>query len=75
MAMDLDLQKERELDDLHTQIRHIENEKAELKKKLTHLEQQEAKIKERINSMNDDAYVERKLQLLYDQKHEKKSGR
>ncbi len=63
MAIDIDLQKERELDDLHTQIRRLENEK---------IERQEAQIKERINSMNDDAYVERKLQLLYDQKHEKK---
>ncbi len=72
MAIDIDLQKERELDDLHTQIRRLENEKKELQDKLAHIERQEAQIKERINSMNDDAYVERKLQLLYDQKHEKK---
>ncbi len=72
MAIDIDLQKERELDDLHTQIRRLENEKKELQAKLAHIERQEAQIKERINSMNDDAYVERKLQLLYDQKHEKK---
>ncbi len=72
MAIDLDLQKERELDDLHTQIRRLENEKKDLQSKLAHIERQEAQIKERINSMNDDAYVERKLQLLYDQKHEKK---
>ncbi len=72
MAIDIDLQKERELDDLHTQIRRLENEKKDLQAKLAHIERQEAQIKERINSMNDDAYVERKLQLLYDQKHEKK---
>ena len=56
--MDLDREKERELDELHSQVRKIEFEKKQLK--------------ERINEMNDDDYVERKLQLLYDQKREQK---
>lgn len=70
--MDLDQEKERELDDLHMQIKKIEIEKKQLKDKLMQLETAERKIKDRINDMNDDDYVEKKLQLLYDQKHEKK---
>lgn len=70
--MDLDREKERELDDLHMQIKKIEIEKKQLKDKLMQLETAERKIKDRINDMNDDDYVEKKLQLLYDQKHEKK---
>lgn len=70
--MDLDREKERELDELHSQVRKIEIEKQQLKDKLQQLETAELKLKERINEMNDDDYVERKLQLLYDQKHEHK---
>lgn len=70
--MDLDREKERELDELHSQVRKIEFEKKQLKDKLQQLETAELKLKERINEMNDDDYVERKLQLLYDQKHEHK---
>ncbi len=70
--MDLDREKERELDELHSQVRKIEIEKQQLKDKLQQLETAELKLKERINVMNDDDYVERKLQLLYDQKREQK---
>ncbi len=73
MALDFDMEKERELDDLHLQLRKLEQEKEQLQKKIEHIDQQEARIKTRINEMNDDDYVSRKLQLLYDQKHEKKS--
>ena len=73
MALDFDMEKERGLDDLHSQLRKLEQEKEQLQKKIEHIDQQEARIKTRINEMNDDDYVSRKLQLLYDQKHEKKS--
>ena len=73
--MDFDLDKERELDELHARLRKMEIEKKTLKDKLEQIEIAELKVKERINDLNDDSYVERKLQLLYDQKHEKKSGR
>ena len=73
MALDFDMEKERELDDLHSQLRKLEQEKEQLQKKIEHIDQQEDRIKTRINEMNDDDYVSRKLQLLYDQKHEKKS--
>ena len=53
-------------------MRKIEFEKKQLKEKLQQLETAELKLKERINEMNDDDYVERKLQLLYDQKREQK---
>ena len=70
--MDLDREKERELDELHSQVRKIEIEKQQLKDKLQQLGTAELKLKERINEMNDDDYVERKLQLMYDQKREQK---
>ena len=72
MALDFDMEKERELDDLHTQLRKLEQEKEQLQRKIEHIDLQESRIKIRINEMNDDDYVSRKLQLLYDQKHEKK---
>lgn len=71
--MDIDREKERELDDLYSKIRRIEIEKEQLHKKLLDLETEEVKYKSRINEITDDSYVERKLQLLYDQKHEHKS--
>ncbi len=73
MTLDFDMEKERELDDLHTQLRKLEQEKEQLQRKIEHIDLQESRIKTRINEMNDDDYVSRKLQLLYDQKHEKKS--
>ena len=68
--MGLDREKERELDDLHTQVRKIEMEKKQLQDKIAELNLRESKIKEQINALNDDNYVEQKLQLLYDQRHE-----
>ena len=70
--MDFDLEKERELDELHSKVRVLESEKEQLKRKIQQIEVDELKIKQRINELNDDRYVERKLQLLYDQKKEKK---
>jgi len=72
MAIDIDREKERELDDLYSRVRTIEQEKQQLQDKLQKLEVEELKYKNRINEINDDNYVERKLQLLYDQKHENK---
>ena len=72
MAIDIDREKERELDDLYSMVRKIEQEKQQLQDKMQKLEVEELKYKNRINEINDDNYVERKLQLLYDQKHENK---
>lgn len=72
MAIDIDREKERELDDLYSRVRIIEQEKQQLQDKIQKLEIEELKYKNRINEINDDNYVERKLQLLYDQKHENK---
>ncbi len=72
MAIDIDREKERELDDLYSRVRIIEQEKQQLQDKIQKLEVEELKYKNRINEINDDNYVERKLQLLYDQKHENK---
>lgn len=72
MAIDIDREKERELDDLYSRVRIIEQEKQQLQDKMQKLEIEELKYKNRINEINDDNYVERKLQLLYDQKHENK---
>lgn len=72
MAIDIDREKERELDDLYSRVRQIEQEKQQLQDKMQKLEVEELKYKNRINEINDDNYVERKLQLLYDQKHENK---
>lgn len=72
MAIDIDREKERELDDLYSRVRTIEQEKQQLQDKMQKLEIEELKYKNRINEINDDNYVERKLQLLYDQKHENK---
>lgn len=72
MAIDIDREKERELDDLYSRVRTIEQEKQQLQDKMQKLEVEELKYKNRINEINDDNYVERKLQLLYDQKHENK---
>lgn len=72
MARDIDREKERELDDLYSRVRKIEIEKEQLQDKLQKLEIEELKYKNRIAEINDDNYVERKLQLLYDQRHENK---
>lgn len=72
MAIDIDREKERELDDLYSRVRIIEQEKQQLQDKIQKLEVEELKYKNRINEINDDNYVERKLQLLYDQKYENK---
>ena len=72
MAIDIDRENERELDDLYSRVRRIEQEKEQLHEKLQKLEVEELKYKNRIAEINDDNYVERKLQLLYDQRHESK---
>lgn len=70
--MDIDREKERELDDLYARVHKIEMEKEQLKEKLQKLEIEEHKYTKRINEINDDNYVEKRLQLLYDQRHENK---
>lgn len=70
--MDIDREKERELDDLYARVHKIEMEKERLREKLQKLEIEEHKYTKRIAEINDDNYVEKRLQLLYDQRHENK---
>lgn len=70
--MALDLEKERELEELHSELRRVELEITQHKEKLEQLELIKLNLKEKINEKNDDEYISEKLEMLYEQRKKEK---
>lgn len=70
--MALDLEKERELAELHSELRKVELEISQLEEKLKQLNLIKINLKEKINEKNDDEYISEKLGMLYEQRKKEK---
>lgn len=70
--MAIDLEKERELEELHSELRKVELEISQLNEKLEQLELVKVNLKDKINEKNDDEYISEKLEMLYEQRKKEK---